>query len=292
MDSLTQITLGAAVGEVVLGRKLGNRAMMWGAIGGTIPDLDVISNLVMTELDALAVHRGITHSIFFSVAGGLACAWLVHRLYQTGTYRRRWYKACVTVTNLLLLLLMVFAVNQISGGWTGTIIAASIAVYLGWRLVSRYLNADLEQVDVSYRSWAWLFFLAFFTHLLLDCFTAFGTQVFLPFSNLRVAFNTIAVVDPGYTVPFVLLIILAATRRRSDPSRQLLTRLGIGLSSLYLLVTVINKERVDQVFSSALAHRGIAADRCRTSPTILNNLLWNCVAEDPDAYYVGLYSVR
>jgi inner membrane protein len=45
MDSLTQIVLGAAVGEVVLGKKIGNRAMVWGAVGGTIPDLDVLGGL-------------------------------------------------------------------------------------------------------------------------------------------------------------------------------------------------------------------------------------------------------
>ena len=41
MDSLTQIVLGAACGEIVLGKKIGNRALLFGAIGGTIPDLDV-----------------------------------------------------------------------------------------------------------------------------------------------------------------------------------------------------------------------------------------------------------
>ncbi|MGD8803873.1 MAG: metal-dependent hydrolase, partial [Gammaproteobacteria bacterium] len=41
MDSITQIALGAAVGEAVAGRQLGRRALLWGAICGTIPDLDV-----------------------------------------------------------------------------------------------------------------------------------------------------------------------------------------------------------------------------------------------------------
>ena len=41
MDSLTQIVLGAAVGEAVLGKKIGNWAIFWGAIAGTVPDLDV-----------------------------------------------------------------------------------------------------------------------------------------------------------------------------------------------------------------------------------------------------------
>lgn len=42
MDSLTQATLGAAVGEAVLGKKTGNKAAVIGAIIGTIPDLDVL----------------------------------------------------------------------------------------------------------------------------------------------------------------------------------------------------------------------------------------------------------
>jgi inner membrane protein len=42
MDLITQTVLGAAVGEVVLGKKAGNKAIMWGAVGGLFPDLDVL----------------------------------------------------------------------------------------------------------------------------------------------------------------------------------------------------------------------------------------------------------
>ena len=47
---------------------------------------------------------------------------------------------------------------------------------------------------------------------------------------------------------------------------------------------------MDNVLERALEHRGIEATRCRATPTILNNFLWNFVAEDKDKYYVGLYS--
>jgi inner membrane protein len=39
MDSLSQIVLGAAVGNQVLGKKIGNKAILYGAIIGTMPDL-------------------------------------------------------------------------------------------------------------------------------------------------------------------------------------------------------------------------------------------------------------
>ena len=67
MDSLTQIVLGAAVGEAVLGRKVGNKAMLWGAIAGTIPDLDVFIKLFADPITSTELHRGISHSLFFSM---------------------------------------------------------------------------------------------------------------------------------------------------------------------------------------------------------------------------------
>lgn len=66
MDSLTQIILGASVGKLAGGRKLGNKAALWGAIGGTIPDLDVLLGLIYDPVSYLMIHRGFSHSIFFA----------------------------------------------------------------------------------------------------------------------------------------------------------------------------------------------------------------------------------
>ncbi|HAB26726.1 MAG TPA: metal-dependent hydrolase, partial [Xanthomarina gelatinilytica] len=76
MDSLTQIVLGAAVGEAVLGKKVGNKAMLYGAIAGTIPDLDILASYVTDTVTALEIHRGFTHSIFFSVFFAPIFGWL------------------------------------------------------------------------------------------------------------------------------------------------------------------------------------------------------------------------
>src|SRR5690606_7357251 len=79
MDSFTQIVLGAAVGEVVLGKKIGNKAMLYGDIAGTIPDLDIFSSYFTDTVSALEIHRGFTHSIIFSVVFAPIFAWLVTR---------------------------------------------------------------------------------------------------------------------------------------------------------------------------------------------------------------------
>lgn len=42
MDSITQAVLGAAIGERILGKRIGNKGAVLGAIVATIPDLDVL----------------------------------------------------------------------------------------------------------------------------------------------------------------------------------------------------------------------------------------------------------
>ncbi|CAN5334843.1 metal-dependent hydrolase [soil metagenome] len=81
MDSITQATLGAAVGEALLGKKVGYRAAVWGAVLGTIPDLDVLINPFVDSVNELYFHRNITHSIFFAVAASPVFGWLINKFH-------------------------------------------------------------------------------------------------------------------------------------------------------------------------------------------------------------------
>lgn len=80
MDSLTQIVLGGAVGNALLGRKLKNKAVLYGAIAGTIPDLDVLAVFFTDPISALEFHRGITHSILFAILGAFFFGYLLYIL--------------------------------------------------------------------------------------------------------------------------------------------------------------------------------------------------------------------
>lgn len=82
MDLITQTVLGAAVGEVALGKKAGNKAILWGAIGGLIPDLDVLITPLFSEVDGLFVHRGFSHSIIFSFLLAPMLGFLIHRIHR------------------------------------------------------------------------------------------------------------------------------------------------------------------------------------------------------------------
>lgn len=82
MDSLTQIVLGASVAEVTLGKKVGNKAPLWGAIAGTIPDLDVIGRYFLDTVDELHFHRGFTHGILFSILFAPVLGWIISKIHR------------------------------------------------------------------------------------------------------------------------------------------------------------------------------------------------------------------
>ena len=235
MDSLTQIVLGAACGQIVLGKKIGNKALLFGAIGGTIPDLDVFIGrfLYNNEIQAMAFHRGFMHSILFAVVGAFFFGWITFKTYNSGK----------------------------------------------------------RKATTTQKDWIWLFFWAIFTHPILDCFTPYGTQLFAPFSDYRVAFNNISVADPLYTLPFLICIIVTLFFKRKNPKKIKWTKAGIYISSFYLLFTIGNKLYVDTVFKKSFKKAGISMDRFSAQPTILNNILWYAVAETETQYHLTFYSL-
>jgi len=85
MDSLTQIVLGASVAEATLGKKIGNKAIVLGAIAGTIPDLDIVSRFFVDDLTASVMHRGFSHSLLFPLVAAPILAWVLKKIYSSYT---------------------------------------------------------------------------------------------------------------------------------------------------------------------------------------------------------------
>ena len=64
MDSLTQMTLGSAVGVAVMGRRVPVwRSALVGAFFGTLPDLDSFVDYG-DPIRNVTYHRGASHSLF------------------------------------------------------------------------------------------------------------------------------------------------------------------------------------------------------------------------------------
>lgn len=228
MDSVTQAVLGAAVGEAVLGRRVGNKAALWGALLGTLPDLDVIYPFA-DPVSAFTWHRGPSHSIFVLAALTPLVVWLLLKLHpKTADYRRGWFL---------------------------------------------------------------LVFLVFGTHVLLDCFTVYGTQPLWPVVLPPVGWGAIFVIDPLYTLPLAVGLTAALFLRRHPDRAWRWNLAGLTLSSLYLAWSLGAKLYVDHRVRHILAREVVVYERLHIQPTPFNTLLWRAVGMTDLGYFEGFWSL-
>jgi inner membrane protein len=228
MDTVTQIGLGAAVGEAVLGRQIGRRALLWGGICGLLPDLDVLVPLG-NAVKNFTYHRGPSHSLFVLAAfTPLMVYWILKIHPQTVLHRRRWL---------------------------------------------------------------WLVFLAFSTHVLLDCLTVYGTQIFWPLPTPPVMWSTLFIIDPAYSLPLLAGVLAAVIMSRKTSRGHAVNAACLAISTLYLVMSIAAKIHVENVARESLGRQGIGHGVLLTTPTAFNTLLWRVLAMDHEGYAEGYYSL-
>jgi inner membrane protein len=82
MDSLTHIALGACIGEAFFEKGFGKKAMVWGALAQSIPDIDFLAAFWLEPSANLLAHRGITHSLLFAALMIPAFAFAADRIHR------------------------------------------------------------------------------------------------------------------------------------------------------------------------------------------------------------------
>ncbi|MBN1637807.1 MAG: metal-dependent hydrolase, partial [Ignavibacteriales bacterium] len=175
---------------------------------------------------------------------------------------------------------------QIHRGFSHSLLfAGSISFLLGLLLYKIYKKRNLKLIH-----WFILLFSSILAHLFVDCFTNYGTQLFAPFSNYKVAWNTIFIIDPFFTLPLVINIFFLIFIQKYK-KKKILNIIFINLSLLYLSFSIVNKVIVDNVFEKSFQNQEIVYSRYTTNPTPMNIIFWRCVCEVPDGYLVGYYSL-
>jgi inner membrane protein len=94
--------------------------------------------------------------------------------------------------------------------------------------------------------------LACLSHTVLDSLTSYGTVMFWPLSERRLAFDVIAVIDPLYTLPLIAGVIVAFWKRSLRAVAA-----GLVLSSAYMGLAVVQHGRAATLQRDLLAARGV-----------------------------------
>jgi inner membrane protein len=149
---------------------------------------------------------------------------------------------------------------------------------LAYRLFARKAGLTFLQV--------WLYCtLGYATHGFLDSCTSYGTQLFWPFTNYRVSWNTISIVDPLFTLPIVLMVVLAAFRKKI-----LFARLAVAWIFLYMGFGLFQQQRAQSYAEDLMAQRGESFQRMLVKPTFANTILFKVLVEKEHEY--EMFSVR
>jgi len=115
LDSLTHIAVGACIGEVFLHRKLGKKALLWGVLAQSIPDIDFIAALWLNTSENLLAHRGFTHSILFACLISIAMSLAADHWHRPHNIAFRKYVSFFTVQVFVHIILD--SLNNYGIGW-------------------------------------------------------------------------------------------------------------------------------------------------------------------------------
>ena len=223
MDPISQAAIGAAAAQSGAPSTPLRTGLWMGAIGGAMPDIDVLIRSPADPLLFLEYHRHFTHALAFIPFGGLAAA-AVGSLLTRGRHRIRdlWLPAT-----------------------------------LGWA-----------------------------THGLLDSCTSYGTFLLWPFSGERIAWHSVAIIDPLLTLPLVAGVLLAWRR-----GNRILARLALGWALAYLCFGVVQRDRAASAQQRLIEERGHTALRSEVKPSIGNNFLFRAFYEHDGRYWADAIRV-
>ena len=199
-------------------------ASLVGAVGGAMPDIDILIRSSSDPLLALEYHRHFTHSLAFIPIGGAMAAFCCAKLSRGRANFRELY----------------------------------IPATLGWA-----------------------------THGLLDSCTSYGTYLYWPFSNERVAWHIVSIVDPIFTLP-LLFGVIWAFRKRSARIAQ-----GFLLGALaYLGFGTFQLQRAEAVYTEFITERGHTPTGVEVKPSLGNDILFRAFYEYEDHYYADAVRVN
>ncbi|MEA3275673.1 MAG: metal-dependent hydrolase, partial [Pseudomonadota bacterium] len=129
-------------------------------------------------------------------------------------------------------------------------------------------------------------FLGYSLSGVLDACTSYGTQLFWPLSDERVAWNLIAIVDPVFTLALLAAVVVAAVKRLPRAAWA-----GLGFAVIYLVAGWVQQQRAEAVVRELASERGHSIERILVKPTMGNLVLWRTIYEAGDGFHVDAVRV-
>ena len=128
--------------------------------------------------------------------------------------------------------------------------------------------------------------LGYSTHALLDTATSYGTMLFWPFDETRYSWRIIPIIDPLFTLPLGLFVLMAMVRKNA-----LWARLGLTWALIYLGAGWWQHQKASESAQELALQRGHAPQRLEVKPSFGNILVWKSVYEAKGKFFIDAMRV-
>lgn len=129
-------------------------------------------------------------------------------------------------------------------------------------------------------------FAGYATHAVLDACTTYGTQLLWPFSDARIAWNNVSVVDPLFTLPLLILVVVTMVK-----SSRIWALSAAAFAFSYLSLGVLQNHRAEALAEQLAQSRGHTPVNLGVKPSFANIIVWKSVYEYQGRYYVDAIRV-
>jgi inner membrane protein len=123
-------------------------------------------------------------------------------------------------------------------------------------------------------------FLGYALSGLLDACTSYGTHLWWPFSDERVAWSIISIVDPVFSGILLVGVIVVLWKTRASAAR-----IALVLCGIYLAFGLSQHDRALAIAHALAGERGHAPARLLVKPTFANLILWRSLYIVDDEVY-------
>ncbi|MDA9226743.1 metal-dependent hydrolase [Methylophilaceae bacterium] len=157
-----------------------------------------------------------------------------------------------------------------------------IFIPFGGLICSLFLFVVFKKISPFSFKKTWLFCtLGYGTHGLIDACTSYGTLLFWPFSDMRIAWNNISIIDPLFTLPLISLIALATIKKKSVYSK-----IALAWAVAYLTLGIYLHNVAINIGKEIAEQRGHIVTRIKAKPSFGNLVLWKTIYETDEQFYV------
>ncbi|MAR77564.1 MAG: metal-dependent hydrolase [Gammaproteobacteria bacterium] len=144
-----------------------------------------------------------------------------------------------------------------------------------------FYNLFLRKKNISFRQTYIFATLGYATHGLLDSSTSYGTQLFWPFTDERVAWNLISIIDPIFTIPLLILVFFAMIKNNKTYSY-----LSLLWITIYMTFGFIQKDRAEIIGKQIASSRGHMIEKIEAKPSFANSIVWKIIYTTKSSYHI------